>query len=324
MQNNRIDVVLLNPSEFNKGNKLYQTIALIKAIRDINPSILYLPTIIGLNHLIILKRLGILKCKVICWKYTHCFIGKNVLTRYLVKHFLWDGIDKLYMMYENHTKKTIELGIMDPQRCVTLSRGVEKEWYAQYILPSHTQKQFLVIATGKDSRDYETLCKACDETQTKCLILTRRHKSNVEVAKRWRQSNWCTIIFVEDLKLNHLYEYEYIMEQTGKASILAIPCKKRPYGVGYTNIIEGLPYRIPIIMTNNPDVHVNTEKEGIGYMIEPYDVESWKKHITFLKEHAEKRNRMSTNIQKMMEIEYNDQTTANYIINDMFTIAKIK
>ena len=37
------------------------------------------------------------------------------------------------------------------------------------------------------------------------------------------------------------------MKEVAKASILAIPCEKVPYGVGYTNEIEALPFLYPHI-----------------------------------------------------------------------------
>ena len=103
-------------------------------------------------------------------------------------------------------------------------------------------------------------------------------------------------------------------------SILAIPCERREYGVGYTNIVEALPYYIPILMTHNPDIHIDLEKENIGYLIEPYDVETWKEKIIYLKQHPEVIETMSKHAKKLTEGEYNAQTTASYIINDFIRI----
>ena len=321
IQDNRINVILFNASNYNKKNKIRQVWLLLKKIREINPDVLYLPKMTGFYILVVLKKIGLFRCKIIAWKYTRFNKYNNFLLQYLIQHLVWNGIDKLYMMSETHVQQANKLGIMAPNKCVSLKWGVEQEWYDHFIKP-HTDNEFTVIATGKDSRDYETLCRACDETQTKCIIITRRHESNIKVAKKWKSSKWCSISFIEDLNLEHIYEYEYIMEQTSKASILAIPCEQRSYGVGYTNLIEGLPYCIPILLTNNPDVPVNTEEYDIGYMIEPHDVENWKKHILFLKEHIEERIRIANNIQKMTKNEYNHQVTANYIINDILTITK--
>ena len=112
------------------------------------------------------------------------------------------------------------------------------------------------------------------------------------------------------------------MQQQGQASILAIPCERREYGVGYTNIVEALPYYIPILMTHNPDIHIDLEKENIGYLIEPYDVETWKEKIIYLKQHPEVIETMSKHAKKLTEGEYNARTTASYIMNDFIRITQ--
>lgn len=81
------------------------------------------------------------------------------------------------------------------------------------------------MATGKDSRDYQTLSEACEQTRTNCHIITRRHESNIKVAEKFKNSQYIKFTFMEDLHIDN--EYEYIMQQQGQASILAIPCEKR-------------------------------------------------------------------------------------------------
>lgn len=63
MNSNLIDVYLLNPLSLQKGNSIQVLIALVKTIKDINPDILYLGALQGLGKLVVLKRIGILKCK---------------------------------------------------------------------------------------------------------------------------------------------------------------------------------------------------------------------------------------------------------------------
>lgn len=53
------------------------------------------------------------------------------------------------------------------------------------------------------------------------------------------------------------------MKEVSKASILAIPCEKVPYGVGYTNEIEALPFYIPILVTHNEYAHLHVEKKAL-------------------------------------------------------------
>ena len=122
------------------------------------------------------------------------------------------------------------------------------------------------------------------------------------------------MIFIEDLKLKN--EYNYIMAELGNASMIAIPCEEKDYGVGYTNAIEALPYCIPIILTYNPNMHLNPEKEGIGYVVQPHDVKTWEHRIEFLKHHPKVCMEIVKKIETLISNEYNDKTTAQYIIND--------
>mgnify|MGYP000976567873 CR=1 FL=1 len=73
---------------------------------------------------------------------------------------------------------------------------------------------------------------------------------------------------------------------------------------------------------DKPDIHIDLEKEGIGYLIEPYDVKTWKEKIIYLKQHPEVIEEMSKQAKKLTEKEYNAKTTASYIVNDFIQIAK--
>jgi glycosyltransferase involved in cell wall biosynthesis len=318
MNSNLTDVHLLNPLSLQKENSIQALITLVKTIKNINPDILYLNNLQGLNKLVVLKRIGILKCKIVAWKYTYCKEYSNPIKNWCTKYFYWKGIDKIYMMFDNHTHHALTHNIVKVHQITTLSRGAEIEWYQKYLKPQ--KNTFLVMATGKDSRDYQTLSEACEQTQTNCHIITRRHESNIKVAEKFKNSQYIKFTFMEDLHIAN--EYEYIMQQQGQASILAIPCEKRKYGVGYTNVVEALPYYIPILMTHNPDIHINLEKEGIGYLIEPYDVEAWKEKIIYLKQHPEVIETMSKYAKKLTEGEYNARTTASYIMNDFIRITQ--
>ena len=59
-----------------------------------------------------------------------------------------------------------------------------------------------------------------------------------------------------------------------------------------------------------------------AYLIEPYDVKTWKEKIIYLKQHPEVIEEMSKQAKKLTEKEYNAKTTASYIVNDFIQIAK--
>ena len=314
-EDSRFEVSILNPNDFN-GNLLFKTIQMAKYIRAINPDILYLTLWQGYYNLVLAKLLRLINCKIVIWAYTRLLGEKKRILRPFFKYFFYSKIDRIYMMSENHTKSALEFGMVKESQITTLSRGADVKWYSQFVKDKN-DKGFSLIATGKDHRDYVTLGKACEETQTKCLIITSPHKRCIEAAKLFENSDYVRFEIMENAY--SLAPRMYIVEQVAKASVLAICCEELPYGAGYTNIVESLSFKIPILQTRNPDVHIDPEREGIGYSISPYDLDGWKEKINLIKD-EKIRTKMSEKIQLMLNGEYNSKTTAEFIKNDFISI----
>lgn len=311
----RFEVNLLNPNDFN-GNLIVKTLKMVRFIRSINPDILYLTLWQGYNNLVLAKILKLIQCKIVIWKYTYCIEGSNVLAKFFFKRLYWPSINRVYMMFDNHTNDALKKRIVSNDQIITLSRGSDLIWYSKFEKKKHDS--FYVIATGKDHRDYFTLGKACEETQTKCIIYTYKHKTCLEAAEVFKDSDYVHFVFVENGY--SIESYRHIVDEVSNASVMAICCEKLPYGAGYTNIIESLAFKIPILQTLNPDVHIDPEKEGIGFNIQPYDVEDWKKKIIFLKNNDEVREKIRMNIKRLLDGEYNSKATTKFIKDDFIKI----
>lgn len=311
----RLDIRLINPKDVICKSGVMGDLQLVRTINKINPDILYLTGLMGLNNIVVCRAFGLLHCRIFTWKYTFCATGRNKVVHFILKNIYWKNISRIYMAYDRHTEKALQDGIVKPNQIVTLSRGVEYQWYEKFIDKSAKNNDFTVVATGKDNRDYDTLCAACEKAQVKCYVYTRKHDSCLKAAKKFAKSKYCKIVFMEDLHVTD--EYEYIMQQVGKANVLAICCTDVPYGVGYTNVVEGLPYCIPILITSNPNAHLDVEKEGIGYNIALYDIDDWAAKLKYLKEHPEVRTKMANNVERLIKSEWNDSVTSSFIINDM-------
>lgn len=91
MNSDLIDVHLLNPLSLPKKNSIQALITLVKVIKNINPDILYLDNLQGLNKLVVLKRIGILKCKIVAWKYTYCKEYSNTIKTGVPNSFIGKG-----------------------------------------------------------------------------------------------------------------------------------------------------------------------------------------------------------------------------------------
>lgn len=312
----RVSVRLINPDDY-EGNILVKTWRIAKQIRKIHADIVYLTLWMGYNNIVIAKILHLIKCKIVIWKFTYCIEGTNVISRFFFKNIYWPNINRIYMMFDNHTEDAIKKNLVVEHQIVTLSRGTDVQWYKQF-QKDKSNYPFRIIATGKDHRDYMTLGLACEETCTQCEIITVKHKTCLEAAERFKNSKYVHFTFMRNGY--SIDSYRYVVEEVSKSSVMAICCEKLPYGAGYTNIVESLAFKIPIVQTLNPDVHLDPEKEGIGFAIQPYDVEGWKNRILQLKNDKNLREKMSDNIRFLLDGEYNSIATSNYIINDFLSL----
>jgi len=315
----RFEVHLLNRDHFS-GNKLTKTLRMVRYIKKKKPDILYLTLWQGYNNLVLAKILGLIKCKVAIWKFTYCMGGAIFITRFFFRYLYWPSIDRIYMMFDNHTEDALMKGLVKDNQIVTLSRGADIEWYGDF-QKDMTDQPFRIIATGKDHRDYFTLGKACEETKTQCDIITFRHKPCLEAAELFKGSKYVHFTFMDNGY--SIESYKYVVGEVSKASAMAICCEKLPYGAGYTNIVECLAFKIPILQTLNPDVHLDPEKEGIGYSILPYDLEGWKEKLTLIKD-KRIRSEINNNIQRLLAGEYNSNATTEYIKNDFIQMVENK
>ena len=314
-KDSRFDVHLLNPKDYS-GNIIVKTIKMCRHLRQLKTDILYLTLWQGYNNLVLAKILGLIKCKIVIWKYTYCIEGSNILSKFFYKKVYWPCIDRIYMMFDNHTEDALKKKIVSKKQIVTLSRGTDVNWYEKYQKVGE-DKPFLVIATGKDHRDYFTLGQACEETRTQCKIITFKHQTCLDAAEKYKDSEYVHFVFMENGY--GVEPYCYLVNEVSQASVMAICCEKLPYGAGYTNIVESLAFRIPILQTLNPDVHLDPEKEGIGFSIAPYDVEGWKKKISLLKDNN-MREQIGSNIQRLLDGEYNSKATTEFIKKDFIKI----
>ncbi len=56
----------------------------------------------------------------------------------LPSSFYWKGIDRIYMMFDNHTRHALSHNIVKDCQITTQSRGTEVEWYQKYLIPQKT------------------------------------------------------------------------------------------------------------------------------------------------------------------------------------------
>lgn len=90
-----------------------------------------------------------------------------------------------------------------------------------------------------------------------------------------------------------------------EARVIGIPLYTQDSLAGLTSLMDCLGAGKPVIMTRNPNIDLDIEKEGIGIWVEPGDIQGWKEAINWYEANPEQARRMGEKARKLAEDHYN-------------------
>jgi glycosyltransferase involved in cell wall biosynthesis len=233
----------------------------------------------------------------------------NFLSRILLKIF-FDGHDKIICLSNRVQSQLINEFEISEEKVPLLNWGPDLKYYdneATVLLdPKEHESQF-ILSAGSTSRDYKTLAEASHLINYPIRIYCSESSApkdislppNVSVQYRKNSTEPRALSFDELLR-------EYI-----KASAVAIPLeipKKRAditTLIGLTSLLEAMVMGKAVIMTKHRQINIDIEKEEIGIWVEPGDVNSWQRALSYLIEHPQKIKEMGVNARKLCETKFN-------------------
>lgn len=159
--------------------------------------------------------------------------------------------------------------------------------------------QPFIVSAGKTERDHDTLVKAflsidyplkiyCSANTAPSLTGLPEH---IEI----NASN----------SSHNAVSYQEILAAYRNAFAIAIPLAKTNNLAGLTSLLDAMAVGKPVIMTRNQSIDLDVEKEGIGFWVEPEDVQGWQQAIAYLLAHPEEALAMGDRGRHLCETKYN-------------------
>ncbi len=307
-----------------KGNSLTDKIrinlhCLLKALRTPH-DLLYVPSNVEVvSLLIVLRSLRIYPKPVIRWKYTPCHLTGNILKDKILR-FYYKGFDKVFFLSEAHARQSVKSGILKDSQASLLEYGVDIQWYDTF-RKELFDPQPVFISTGRENRDFKTLIEALKITGNSLTIYTTRQHGENEYysyldAIRRKEKN-IRVLFSNELGMKPDSVLRIINEQVAHSFAVLICCKAVNYGVGFTNLLEALPLGKPVIITENKDMPIDVEKEGIGLKVKPYDIHGWVNAVNYLLSHPEEAKKMGQRARALAEERFNGELVKSRIEKEM-------
>ena len=146
---------------------------------------------------------------------------------------------------------------------------VDMEMFDGQKAQEKTDKPFF-LASGKTGRDYKTLVNAAQKTKAEVRIIG---PNNQKPSSCPDNVNWIeTSLDPPDQAI----DYPTLKKWYAQSSGVCIPLSGDANDTcGYTNMLEGMAMRKPILMTRSGCLHIDPKSRNFGILIEPHDAQGW-------------------------------------------------
>jgi glycosyltransferase involved in cell wall biosynthesis len=155
------------------------------------------------------------------------------------------------------------------------------------------------LASGKTGRDYETLIKASQLTKTEIRIIgpNKQKPATLPINVRW--------IDTSANPPDQAIDYPTLRNWYAECIAVCIPLSGEAEDTcGYTNMLEAMAMRKPVVMTRSGSLHIDPESGGFGKLIEPKNYKGWAIAMNELIESKEVAQNLGENGRKIAERGY--------------------
>ena len=189
--------------------------------------------------------------------------------------------------------------------------GTDVDFYKPY----DKAGEGLVVA-GRTARDFSTVIRALSGSSIKAKILFLEGHLDYEgeTPKNLQLLSYPEVQPVPG-KNEGWRKLRDILDIYRKARVIGIPLYKQCTLAGLTSLMDCLGMGKPVIMTRNPNIDLDLEKEGIGYWVNAEDVESWRKHLDWFDRNPEQAVIMGKRARSLAINYYNSKRFAEEMIS---------
>jgi glycosyltransferase involved in cell wall biosynthesis len=155
------------------------------------------------------------------------------------------------------------------------------------------------LATGKTGRDYNTLVKAANDTDANIRIIGPQQQKPNTIP------NNVTWIDTSRNPPDQAIDYPTLKEWYAQCIGVCIPLSGDADDTcGYTNMLEAMAMRKPVLATKSGCLHIKPEPDGFGMQIKPQDSTGWTVAMNHLLKDHEKALKMGNRGREIVERDF--------------------
>lgn len=163
------------------------------------------------------------------------------------------------------------------RKSTTVKWGVDLDFYDFHSETRTETREVSVLSAGKCHRDYDTLVHAMKRIGHASLRIYCSQDSVPTV----RCNDRVEVIAGESLGRNAI-SYDKLVGEYMRTRLVAVPLKEVKGLAGLTSLFDAMAMGKAVVMTRNPGVNIDIEKEGFGIWVEPGDIRGWEDAISML------------------------------------------
>jgi glycosyltransferase involved in cell wall biosynthesis len=182
--------------------------------------------------------------------------------------------------------------------------------------PKKLPEKPFFLATGKTYRDYATLVKAAKEVAAEIRIIGPSYQKPEDLPSNVK---W---IDTSSNPPDQAIDYTTLREWYAQCIAVCIPLSGDADDTcGYTNMLEAMAMRKPVLMTESGCLHINPEIDGFGIQIKPRDAQGWVQEMNHLHKHHEPALEMGNRGREIVERDFTIERFNQDVLNFIETIS---
>ena len=174
-------------------------------------------------------------------------------------------------------------------KVVPLTLGPDATYYPASTYPGHG-----VVSIGKSLRDFDTLGRALTRAGVTGTIVCPSAAVTPAFAS-----------FGPTVTVSHprhgLFAHRDTLPFLAQARAVAIPLASGPLLAGTWSLLDALGMGKAVLVTRQPLLGIDVEKEGIGYWLPPGDIDAWVDAIRHLDEHPDEAAAMGRRARELVD-----------------------
>jgi hypothetical protein len=274
--------------------------------------IIYAPCGSQTHLLQYLRALGFFELPIVTLLHHPFPKGKLDFVRNWQRRLFVSGADRLLTLSKTLASDLLAQGI-PARRVCALTWGVDLSFYGAWSPPRGNT----VLATGRTGRDFMTFALGAKLSGVPATIIGLEGHLNDPV---FHTSTSLRIIEARNEEPvpgedRGWIKYPALCEHMRDNSAIAIPLFAQRSLAGLTGLMDALGLGRAVIMTRNRHIDLDIEAEGIGFWVDPGDVEGWAYHLRWIHQHPGEVLAMGFRARQLAERAYRSNSFSQQIVS---------